>query len=174
MAEWSFSIGSLTFNLVDIIIFVIILINLIAASIRGFAITFSKRLSFFIGLLVAVAFAAPLATLIANTLDWPLLWSTLLAVVVIFAVAYILVVSFGNLLASALETLHLSFLDHILGAALGVGEALVVVAVIIYLLNLQKFFDLSDYFNSSLLITRVIGPLMPHGESFIKGLLANV
>ncbi|MGI6481407.1 MAG: CvpA family protein [Sphaerochaetaceae bacterium] len=171
MAEWSFSIGAWSFNLVDIIIVVIVLVTTITATVRGFAQTLSKRLGFLIGLVVALFYAHLLANLLVETFELPLLWSTLIAFAVIFIVVYLLIIAFGKLLSKALEAVRLNFLNRILGAALGIVEAFVIVAVIVYLLNLQKVINVEPYFAHSFLITRVVAPLTPIGVGWVKGLL---
>lgn len=171
MAEWSFSIGALSFNLVDIIIVVILLVTTITAAVRGFALTFSKRLSFFVGLGVALVFAKLPAGLLAKTFEIPPLWATLIAFVLLFIVGYLLVMLFGRLLSKALQAVRLNFLDHILGAVLGVFEAFIIVAVIVYLIGLQNVFDVEPFLSRSLFVTRVVAPLTPIGVSWIKGLI---
>jgi signal transduction protein with GAF and PtsI domain len=47
----------------------------------------------------------------------------------------------------------------------------VIVAVIVYLLNLQKVINVEPYFAHSFLITRVVAPLTPIGVGWVKGLL---
>jgi membrane protein required for colicin V production len=171
MAEWSFSIGAASFNLVDIIIVVILLVTTIMATVRGFALTFSKRLSFFVGLGLALLFASRLATVLIDTFEIPLLWATLIAFVAIFIVVYLVIMLFGRLLSKALEAIHLSFLDKILGAALGVVEAFVIVATIVYLIGLQNVINVDPYLSGSFFVTKVVAPLTPIGMGWVKGLL---
>ncbi len=171
MTEWGFSVGTYVVNIVDVLILIIALLAAVTGVARGFAMGFSSRVGFLVGFLVALLFGSLGAGVIAETFDFPPLWSTLMAFVLLFIVGYILIMLVGSLLERTLEMLHLDWLDRILGFVLGMVEAFIMVAFIIYLLELQNVIDLSAFFDRSVITTKVIKPLTPVGLAWVKGIL---
>jgi uncharacterized membrane protein required for colicin V production len=70
-----------------------------------------------------------------------------------------------------LDALGLDWLDRLLGLVLGVVEVFVVVAFLVYLLELQQVVDVSAYLDPSVLTTKLIKPLTPVGVDLVKGIL---
>lgn len=171
MAEWGFSVGTYAVNIVDVLILLIALLAAVTGVMRGFVMGFSSRAGFLVGFLVALLFSKLGAALILDTFDLPPLWSTLIAFILLFIVGYVLVMLVGSMLERTLEAFHLDWLDRLLGLALGVFEALIMIAFIIYLLELQKVIDLSVYLNRSVITIKVIKPFTPVGLALVKGLL---
>jgi uncharacterized membrane protein required for colicin V production len=77
----------------------------------------------------------------------------------------------GSLLDRTLDALGLEWLDRLLGLFLGVVEVVVVVAFLIYLLEIQSVVDLSAYLDPSVITNQVIKPLTPVGMDLVKGML---
>lgn len=171
MNEWGFLVGSYMVNIVDVVIVIIALLAAVTGVVRGFAMKFSSRAGFLIGLLIALLFARLGAKLIVDTFDLQLLWSTLIAFILLFIVGYILIMLVGSLLDRTLDALGLDWLDRLLGSMLGVVEVFVVIAFIIYLFELQKVVDVSTYLDRSIITTKFIKPLTPVGLAWIKGLV---
>lgn len=171
MAEWGFSVGSYMVNIVDVVIIIIGLLAAVAGVARGFAMKFTSRAGFLIGLVVALLFARLGASLLVETFESPLLWSTLIAFILLFVLGYILIMIVGSLLDRTLEALGLDWLDRLLGSILGIVEALIMIAFIIYLFELQKVVDVSLYLDRSVITTKFIKPLTPVGLAWIKGLV---
>ncbi|MDD3823794.1 MAG: CvpA family protein, partial [Sphaerochaetaceae bacterium] len=140
-------------------------------AVRGFALEFSSRAGFLVGFVIALVFSRLGANLVLDTFSLPLFWSTLIAFIVFFIIGYLLVMAVGSLLDRTLDAMGLEWLDRLLGLVLGVIEVFVVVAFIIYLLDLQKVIDLSAYMNPSVITTRLLRPLTPKGIELVKGLL---
>jgi uncharacterized membrane protein required for colicin V production len=67
--------------------------------------------------------------------------------------------------------MKLDWLDRLLGMVLGVVEVVVVVAFIVYLLELQQVVNLDAYLDPSVITSRFIRPLTPKGLELVKGLL---
>jgi uncharacterized membrane protein required for colicin V production len=171
MAGWSFALGPYAFNVVDVVIVSIAFLAAVVGAVRGFAMEFSSRAGFLVGFVIALVFARLGAALIIDTFGLAQLWSTLISFIVFFIVGYILMMIVGSLLDKTLDTMGLDWLDRLLGLVLGVIEVFVVVAFIIYLLELQKVADLSAYLDPSVITTKLIKPLTPRGIEFVKGLL---
>ncbi len=171
MAAWGLSLGPYVFNIVDVAIVAIAFFAAVAGAVRGFALEFSSRAGFLVGFVIALVFSHLGANLVLDTFSLPLFWSTLIAFIVFFIIGYLLVMAVGSLLDRTLDAMGLEWLDRLLGLVLGVIEVFVVVAFIIYLLDLQKVIDLSAYMNPSVITTRLLRPLTPKGIELVKGLL---
>ncbi|PKL03062.1 MAG: colicin V production protein [Spirochaetae bacterium HGW-Spirochaetae-9] len=138
---------------------------------RGFAMEFSSRAGFLVGFVVALVFARLGASLVSDTFDLPILWSTLIAFIVFFIIGYVLMMMVGSLLDRTLDAMGLDWLDRLLGMVLGVVEVVVVVAFIVYLLELQNVVNLDAYLDPSVITSRFIRPLTPKGLELVKGLI---
>lgn len=171
MADWGVSLGPYVFNVVDVIIVSIAFLSAVVGAVRGFAMEFSSRAGFLVGFVVALVFARLGAALVVDTFGLPFLWATLIAFIVFFIIGYLLMMAVGSMLDKTLDTMGLDWLDRLLGLFLGVVEVFVVVAFIIYLLDLQKVIDLSAYLDPSVLTTKLLRPLTPKGIEIVKGLL---
>jgi len=91
--------------------------------------------------------------------------------VILFIIGYLAMMLVGSLLGNTLDALGLDWLDRLLGLALGIVEAFLVVAFLIYLLELQSVVDLSIYIEPSIITTKLIKPLTPVGLELVKGLV---
>lgn len=171
MAEWGFALGPYVFNIVDVIIVVIAFMAAVVGTVRGFALEFSSRAGFLVGFVVALLFSRLGASLFMENFDLPPLVATLIAFVILFLIGYILMMMVGSLLDKTLDALGLDWLDRLLGLVLGVIEVFVVVAFLVYLLELQQVVDVSAYFEPSVLTTKLIKPLTPVGLNLVKGML---
>ncbi|MHC1693246.1 MAG: CvpA family protein [Sphaerochaetaceae bacterium] len=171
MADWGITIGSYVFNIVDVIIVALAFMGAVAGGIRGFAMEFSSRAGFLIGLMVALVFTKTGTPIIVDTFGIPLFWCTLIAFTILFIIGYLLMMMAGTLLDKTLDALRLDWLDRLLGFFLGIAEILVLVAFIIYVLDLQQVIDVSQYIDSSVISERIIRPLTPKGVELVKGIL---
>ncbi len=171
MAEWGFALGPYVFNLVDVIIVLIAFMAAVVGTVRGFALEFSSRAGFLVGFVIALLFAQLGSNFLLERFDLPLLVATLIAFVILFIIGYILMMMVGSLLDKTLDALGLDWLDRLLGLVLGIIEVVVVVAFIIYLLELQRVVDLSAYLEPSVITTKLIKPLTPVGLNWVKGIM---
>jgi membrane protein required for colicin V production len=171
MADWSFALGPYVFNIVDLIILLLAFMSAVVGAVRGFAMEFSARAGFLVGFVVALLFTRLASAVIIDTFDLPLMISTLIAFVILFIIGYLAMMLVGSLLGNTLDALGLDWLDRLLGLALGIVEAFLVVAFLIYLLELQSVVDLSIYIEPSIITTKLIKPLTPVGLELVKGLV---
>lgn len=171
MADWSFALGPYVFNIVDIVIILLAFMSAVVGAVRGFAMEFSARAGFLVGFVVALLFSRLASAMVMDTFNLPPLVATLIAFVLLFIIGYIAMMMVGSLLGNTLDALGLDWLDRLLGLALGVVEAFVVVAFIVYLLELQSVIDLSSYIEPSVITMRLIKPLTPVGLDLVKGLV---
>lgn len=171
MAEWGFALGPYVFNVVDVVIVSIAFMAAVVGTVRGFALEFSSRAGFLVGFVIALVFSRLGSSLVVDTFDLPILVATLIAFVVLFLIGYLLMMMVGSLLDRTLDALGLDWLDRLLGLGLGIIEVVVVVAFIIYLLELQQVIDLSAYLGPSVITTKLIKPLTPVGLGLVEGML---
>ena len=68
------------------------------------------------------------------------------------------------------ETFNLGVVDNILGFIWGLVFSLLVFSVIVYLLMIQPVFDLTNMLNSSVIITKIINPLLPGTISTLENI----
>lgn len=165
--DWTYTIGSLTFGLLDIIALVIILIGAVSGCITGFARQVANLAGFVISIPVALVFTRPLASVLVKNTSIPLLWSSLIAFVSICLVVFIIVAIFGSMLKRALELVPA--LDHVLGFVWGLLATAVSLSIIIALLNYQSFFDISSITSNSVIVSDIIEPLFPALVGVVKG-----
>lgn len=174
MNEWSVAIGMLNITVVDIIIFALVLIGAILGALKGFAREASTRFGFIVAIFVALLFTQLVGNLLIDTFTLTPLWSAFIAFLVVFTIAYILMLTLGTLLEKALETIKLGWLDSLLGLVLGVIEMLLSVIFIIYVLDMQQVFDITPYIENSEIYVRLIAPYAQTIIDFLEGAFNNV
>lgn len=157
------NIGSIGISVVDIVIFVICMISAVFCCIRGFVMEMSKWMGMFIGLLVAIMFTPvasdTMASLLPSSLPhWVVAFLTFLAM---WLIGFLVVLLVGMMLRHIVRTFNLSVFDNILGFVWGVVVSLMAVAVVVYLLSLQSLIDFTPYFSSSVIISRIVQPMLP-------------
>ncbi len=174
MESWSFTVGAFQFNSVDVILIVLVFISSILGALKGFAKEFSSRFGFFIAIIVAGVFNTLVSGIVYETFNLPMLWSSFSAFLIVFVIAYIVMLSLGNFLEKALEVIHLGWLDAILGLVLGAVEMTAIVCFILYLLNLQSVIDLSVYLNGSEFYNRFLLQFIDVGLTTISEAVEHV
>ena len=87
--DWTFSIGTLSFGILDIITLVIVLIGAISGCIPGFSVSATRLVGFLAAMPIALLFTKDLASFIAERTDLPIFWSTLIVFVALSLVDFI-------------------------------------------------------------------------------------
>lgn len=174
METWGVTIGSLQFNIVDVIIISLLFLSAVLGAFKGFANEFASRFGFIIAVFVSALFNALVGRLIFQTFAPPLLWSSFLAFMAVFLVVYFVMLSLGNGLESLLTAMHLGWLDTILGLVLGAVQMALLITVVIYILSLQNILDLGTYFDSSELYTRYIIRVIEAGVESMNQAVSHV
>ena len=165
--DWTYTIGSLTIGLLDIIAVAIVLIGAISGCITGFACQVARLAGFVISIPVALLFTRPVASVLAANTGLSLLWASLISFVSICLLVFIIVAIFGSMLRRVLETVPA--LDHVLGFVWGLLATAVSISIIIAILNYQSFFDISSVTDSSVIVRDIIEPLFPALVDVVKG-----
>lgn len=167
---FAFTIGSVTLSLVDIIIFALCMISAVFCCIRGFVMELSKWAGLALGIVVAIMFTSQASPFVSSLLleSIPHFASTAIAFVALVLIGFLAVLIVGRMMKKIVETFKLSVFDHILGFVWGLAFSLFIVGAIVYLLGMQTVFDLSEFFNSSVIIKNFILPFMPQTEQAIE------
>lgn len=158
--DWGIQLGSVYFNALDIIVFCLAMIGGIADTITGFADAFSHRAGFLAGFFAALMFTKMLASVLVASFALGLLLASLIAYVILFLSGYILMRIVGNLLDTALNVTGLRAVNGLLGFLWGVIEVMAFSAFILYILELQKVFDLSSVLDNSEFVLRFVRPVV--------------
>jgi membrane protein required for colicin V production len=154
------------FEIVDVVFAILIIVAAIRGAFRGFVAEAGSAASLILGIVVAVLFYRPAARLIAHRFGSSM-WNPLIAFLVLFLIAYVVVKLVERLLAAIFERLNLERLDSALGFFLGIGEGLLLVAVILFFLNWQPFFDPGPMLEHSL-FARMLFPILPSPERIFE------
>ena len=147
------------FEIIDVVFALLILVAAVRGAFRGFVTEAGSAASLILGIGGAIGFYRPASRLISRRFGESM-WNPLIAFLVLFLVIYVIVKLVERLLAAVFEKLNLERLDSALGFFLGIGEGLLLVAVALFLLNWQPFFDPSELLGNSL-FARVLFPLLP-------------
>ena len=95
--QWGLTIGSVYFNSIDIIVFVLAIIGGIADTLTGFADAFSHRSGYIVGFFSGLMFTRIIADVFSQSFSLPPILSSLIAFVLLFLIGYGLCIV-GNLL----------------------------------------------------------------------------
>lgn len=170
--DWGFAIGSVYFSSVDIIVFALCMFGGIGGAITGFADSFASSAGYIAGFFVSLMYTGRLSQLIMDTFpNLPPFAAIMIVFVVLFLTGYGVLRFVGNLLEGILDSIGIGVVNHLLGFFWGVVETIIVLSLIIYLLDLQTLFDLSQWFDQSQIVTRLVRPLVPESISIVSGLV---
>jgi len=159
--QWGLTIGSVYFNSIDFIVFALAIIGGIADTLVGFADAFSHRSGYIVGFFSGLMFTRIIADIVSASFALPPILAALLSFIVLFLIGYALMRIVGNLLETALNATGLRAVNGLLGFLWGVIEVVIAASVIIYILELQKVFDLSAVFDASQFVLNIVRPMIP-------------
>ena len=165
--QWGVTIASIYFNSVDIIVFGLAIVAGIVGTLTGFAKAFSHRSGYIVGFFSALMFTKIVAELLTQSFNLGPFVASLVAWIVLFLVGYILMRIVGGLLETALTATGLRQVNALLGFLWGVLELAIACAVILYVLELQRAFDLSPFMDQSQFVIHVVRPLVPGSFAWI-------
>jgi len=151
------------FLTIDYIFIALLLILSIRGAYRGFV---SELLSM-TGIILGLGLAVTFSRLSADYLDklWgESSWNFLIAFLIIFLIVYTITKIFEGLMHRLFSALHLEKLDRVLGFFLGIGEGVLIIAIVLFLLAWQPFFDSKTILENSF-FSRLLLPIMPPASS---------
>ncbi len=160
------TIGNITLELVDIISLAIIVLMALRVTFKGFVSEFMSKAGLIVGLISALMFTTVIAPIIDERLQLGT-WSNLIAFIALFFVGFIVMKLLSMALTGIMESLHLSFVDNILGFAFGAIEGAIIVSFLVFALNMQTFIDVTPYFGESWVL-EILEPIAPLSINFVK------
>ncbi len=160
--DYTFTIGTLSLSIVDIIIFVICMISAVVGCIRGFVAEFTHQAGMIAGIACGLLFTKLRAFKLAEVLPAiPYLLIALISFVSLVLIGYLLLRLVGSSVSTIVESFHLGAIDNILGFIWGLIVSLFVLSALMYVLSLQNIIDFSRFFDSSVFANNFIEPLLP-------------
>ena len=138
----------MTFEVLDIIALVILIIAALRAMFKGFVKEFMSKAGLLIGFLLALMFSPSIAPYIDEQFGFGS-WSNIAAFAALFLAGYLVTKVVANALRTILEGLHLAFLDNILGFVFGLIEGAIIISFLVYLLRLQTVFEIESFLSQS-------------------------
>jgi membrane protein required for colicin V production len=152
----------LSFEVIDIVFALLVVIAAIRGAFRGFVTEVGSMAALILGFGAAIVFNKPVALLLDKQFG-PSMWNQLIAFLILFLLGYLLVKLVQRMLQNIIERLNLDRLDSALGFFLGVAEGLLVVGVALFIINWQPFFDPKSLLGSSF-FARMLFPVLPSPE----------
>lgn len=168
MEQVSVSLFGLVFNLVDIIVFVLMIIGGISGAVVGFAQTFSRRGGYLIGFFTALLLTRWAGPLLSDRLGLNAFFGSLIAFVILFVIGYGLIRIVGSMLETAFEAVGLGGLNAFLGFIWGVAELVIICAFILYFLSSIHVAELSPYLHNSQFVHSFVLRFMPDTVQALK------
>ena len=142
---------------IDLIFIGILVVFVVRCAFRGFVSEFMSMAALVIGLLFAIFFFRRAAVLIGGQFSSE---STLLTEIISFAmlflIAFIAVRILETFLKSIVTKIKLTGVDRLLGVAYGFLEGLIVVYLIIFIINIQPFFDSGSILGNSIIAEKLM------------------
>ena len=146
----------------DLIFFVLMGILVLRGFLKGFAGELFSLASLALALVASLMFFNLGAIVLRSVFKQELMQTApvpeILAFAGIFLVVFIMGKFAGSIVKGIIVSLKLDGLDKILGLVLGFAEALAIIGLVIFLLNIQTFFDPGQLFDKSI-FARFILPL---------------
>lgn len=137
---------------VDIFFLIVVAFFLFRGMIVGFIAEFMNMAALFGGIaagILAQPYMNPILSDLIST-ENSINWIPILSFFVVFLVSYIIIKLFEILFHKVVDKIHLNQLDRILGVMWGLLEASVTVLFIVFIADIQPYFDLSDIFGDSI------------------------
>ncbi len=156
---------------VDICFIIIVLIFALSALTKGFIKELFGKVSVFGGLAVAIAFTPKLDVYVHQSISNELV-SKVLSFLLIFIAVFLIIRIVQQIVSKIFSGEIMKGLDRTLGFALGVLEGVVVVALIIGLLTVQPWFEVSSIFDGSVFYKYLYG-IVNSSADYLNG-KANV
>ncbi len=158
--------GSFVITPIDIFFTLIILFLTIKAIIRGFITEFMGLAGIGAGIVLGAFFSPVLADFISKNFGHSS-WNQIIAFLIIFLVSYIVIKIFENGLNALVDKIHLDKLDRSLGLFFGIIEGIAVVIIIVFIIEIQPFFN-TEKVESESWYVQMVHKFLPDGEKYIE------
>lgn len=158
---------NLDIPVIDLVFLGLILIAVIRAVFRGFVKEVLSVAALLLGLLFAGLFSGLVAQLLVPYLGESILVQVL-SFLVIFIVVYLITKLLEAGLQNLLEKAALENLDKALGFFVGLVEGVLVVFLILFVAQIQPFFDLEEGLQHSIAY-QILSPFFPFATQLVNG-----
>ncbi len=155
----------------DIIGILILLAGGVRCAFRGFVAEFLSALAIITGLAAALIFTSALSPLLAPYLG-ETIWTPIVSFLLIFLLGYVLIKIIESTLYRIIERVQLEKLDQALGFFLGVVEGFLLLALLVFVLQLQSVVEIGPFLEESFL-ARFLQQIIPVGAQFLEERLQN-
>ena len=172
--DWTFTIGNLSFGIFDIILVAVCLISGISGFAAGFSRFVFKAAGYVLTFPLALLFVLPMRDFLSKWINIPVIWLSLVSYIILCLVTFTLFKVLGNLLGTSMDTLHLGWIDSVLGLIFAIAIALIVLFALLEVASLQTFVSLIPLKENSFFYTHVYLPLFPTIVSTFKGALLGL
>lgn len=166
--DFTLVLGSVVFNIIDIIMIAVALIAGVAGAFEGFAKSFASKAAILVGLVAGLMFSELAGVYIFARFGLPVMITSLLSYIVCFMAGYILTLILGSMLSNIFDGVGLGSINSLLGFIWAVIFAFAVCAVILMLLSYQHLFDVNSLLNNSYIFNNVFAPVIPIAKDFIQ------
>ncbi len=144
------TIAGIDFAVLDIIFIVITAVVTIRASIRGFVDEFFSKVAIIAGAVVAILFYKRATEIIQQYSDIKTA-SSVIAFLILFLMTYIIIKIIQSMLGKIFNSEMLANFDKALGFFLGLIESLILILVVLFVLEMQPFFDVQSILQKSII-----------------------
>jgi len=144
-------------NTLDVIFGILLLFLSLRGMLRGFVGEVFSIGAVALGLGAGYFFGPSVAPVVEQKLHLPG-WGSVVAFLGVFLLVYVLLKIIEKLFRGFIESLHLQNLDKALGLFLGIGEGLILILLLLWVLRIQPIFDAKALLQESW-IARFLLPL---------------
>jgi len=150
----------------DIAALLLMLFLALRALSRGFVQEVLTLGMFFGGIIAAALLSGSVANIIAPLID-AVLWSQIIAFLLVFVVVYATLSMFHRWLARTLESINLVNLDRALGFIFGVAEGAALIVALLLIISIIPFVNENKFLQDSV-IARLARPFVPALRSLLQ------
>ncbi len=133
---------------IDFVFFGILLIFALIALFRGFIKEVFGKAAWILGLVAGVLFFSKVSLLFQKIIKYKILCN-ILGFLAVFIVVFLVIEVIGKLISAVCEFDVIKSLDRGLGFLFGLVEGIAIVAVIIFILDIQPFFSVEKILSDS-------------------------
>lgn len=150
----------------DVFALVVLLVAGIRTAFKGFVAEFMSTLAILIGVGVAVIFTSKVTVMLIPHIG-DTFWTPIAAFLLLFIVSYLVIKVLEATFHRLIDRIQLEKLDQTLGFVLGLVEGFLLLAVIVFLLQLQNFIAVEALFEESFM-AGLFQKVIPIGTEYIE------
>ena len=137
--------------IIDIVFFAIVAILTLRCAVRGFVSELMSMAAMILGLFTSIFFFRSGATIIRGRfLPGMMIIPEIIAFVLLFLIVFAAAKLIEMLLKSIIEAIQFGGADRFLGILFGFAEGIVIVCLLLFLINIQPFFDPASLLRGSI------------------------